>query len=114
MLGFRVWEFNKRMVYKHPYAIDHDGKIIADDGFYVEEFQAIPMQSTGMQDSLGDIIYEGDIVKYIYFDKPGQALQIVREAKEFWALYPSVAENMAAFKIIGNIYENPELLEKIK
>ena len=60
----------------------------------------ILMQYTGLKDKNGVEIYEGDIVKYEY----GQIFEI----KWDYGLL-SHLENIW-FKIIGNIYENPELL----
>lgn len=76
------------------------------------------MQSTGLEDCKGNEIYEGDIINYgDYTDGSGPCNYIVAwdadgAAFEIRAIYE---KDMAAFldpsgRVIGNIYENPELL----
>ncbi|WP_298784389.1 YopX family protein [uncultured Campylobacter sp.] len=74
------------------------------------------MQYTGMEDKNGREIYEGDIIKYD--DAGGEAhTQVVRYDDEMGAFGCDRGALMDHFncmweiEVLGNIYENPELLE---
>lgn len=96
----------------------------ADDGFYSI------MQSTGLKDKNGQEIFEGDIVKrdgikrpevvrfgeWIDVDSLGYKEQYIgfyfeseHEGQEW--LHSVEPQFNHLYKIIGNIYENPELFE---
>ena len=98
-------------------------QMISDvEGFYpYYEFEL--MQSTGLRDKNGKEIFEGDIVKYK--SKKGTFTDIATYSK-FYAFFGLkddtgdlicsfdwLLENVGkdGFEVIGNIYENPELLE---
>lgn len=72
------------------------------------------MQYTGLKDKNGKEIYEGDIIEYksIYeWEKqPIKKAEVVFEDGMFCP--PGVIMDLSRSEIIGNIYENPELLEK--
>ena len=84
------------------------------------------MQSTGFEDNLGDVVFEGDIILWTYwdgfedsgrakiiFDKGMFKLLDICTEKEVWDNLFDCNENCDIY-IQGNIYENPELLEVIK
>ena len=96
------------------------------DSFNIDEIKL--MQSTGLKDKNGELIYEGDI---LFEDWKNQAYPkgkywIVKWNKNQANFYieminPSKFENRSEwhlarhdldYEIIGNIYENPEQLEE--
>lgn len=80
------------------------------------------MQSTGLKDKNGKEIFEGDILKVINlsswlevvsFNK-NKAMFVSKETKrevEETPLYDLFNTDIFEVEIIGNIYENPELVE---
>lgn len=79
---------------------------------YQEKFPL--MQYTGLHDKNGKEIYEGDVVQYDFLPEGGdQRAEVVYEGRSFclknggnsYLPYPERME------VIGNIYENPELLQ---
>lgn len=84
----------------------------------------ILMQSTGLVDKNGKEIFEGDIIAIEVDDtetpinarvfqnsKIGVLMFHVFEDNEDVPMVELLEDNSVAFEIIGNIYENPELLE---
>ena len=79
------------------------------------------MQYTGLKDKNGKEIYEGERLKvekvdlaYIYYDEDRMAWGI-KEINEFYFDSPLLSENVSLeLEVIGNIYDNPNLLEKGK
>ena len=112
-IKFRAWghlaEGDYRMF--SPVAISHVGipeyiEIICDHAL---------MQYTGLKDKNGVEIYEGDVV--VYADISGSGRPIVFEPRIIKWFKDSCNFNLCkggpdtTLEVIGNIYENPELLE---
>lgn len=80
--------------------------IVADNG------KAIIEQFTGLHDRTGKEIYEGDVIKYYYYNREddyGEGQDVV--------VYSDCAFNVSPnhnkqIEVIGNIHENPELVNK--
>ena len=73
-------------------------------------------QYTGLHDKDGQEIYEGDIVgdnkiKWIVkWNKHRMGFSLYPTTKQLYDEMPINVKNKLGFKILGNIYDNPELL----
>ncbi len=121
-IKFRMWN-NGEMFYAPHYLSSNLSPYITLNGLYyvdgVHQKDMILMQFTGIHDKNGKEIYEGDVVRYIQhlFNTPVEQFPIkIKEVKWLdWEAKWNLLETNAGesnFEIIGNIYENPELLNK--
>lgn len=126
---FRIWyEPEKEMIlFNNPTLID--GKVLEGGLLFKnydhniknvheckpEDFKL--MQSTGLKDKNGKLIYEGDIVKLnnkvtaiIEFYRGIFGCRFDKEKKDFTRFLGVGAYSDFEIEVIGNIYKNPELL----
>jgi len=80
------------------------------------------MQFTGLKDSKGKEIYEGDIIKHEFGLSKKSLIGIVRYNKEFARFQVESSSDFAGLiltttlkteEVIGNEFENPELLKEV-
>ena len=86
------------------------------DGKTWEDYEVVPEsvgQFTGLHDKNGNEVYEGDVVRYRPNNK---TYQVVFKDGIFWGEgnngCGAAAHFFPACEIIGNVIDNPELIEK--
>ncbi|GGE47948.1 hypothetical protein GCM10011391_28400 [Pullulanibacillus camelliae] len=134
-IKFRAWDRNEKNMVKVTgiifSAVQHTlvryryvndkGKTIDEQSHIDEEGfgSVVLMQYTGLKDKNDKEIYEGDIVVLyntqegnvsgrVYWDELLGRYLVFRDEDKLYDLYEFLSEEM---NIIGNIYENPELLK---
>ena len=139
-IEFRVWD-NQEKVYlnKKDIAIDNLGNIfifeVCDDNdadlWHVrilsdpDNERYVIEQTTGLTDKNGTEIFESDIVKYyphhrgvpyrVYWDDKSAKFLIGRDGvigQSFSDIMHSLNTGRIALEVVGNVHENPELLEE--
>lgn len=112
---FRAWWIQDEVM-THIYTLEFlQGGIRVSDGCWHEKFlgdEVILMQSTGLKDKNGVEIFEGDVGWDDHLEVYGKV--IFDEGKfiyEWENICDDLCEVNADIEVIGNIYENPELLE---
>ena len=124
---FRVWDKLDKEIYGVEEINWFDGEFdfIGDGITFKRDADEVElMQSTGLFDKEGTEVFEGDIIsieveeietpinaKIFQNNKIGMLMFHVFEDNEDVPMVELLEENSVAFAVIGNIYENPELLE---
>ena len=89
-------------------------------GFWNRVYPETVGQFTGLTDKNGKKIFEGDIVLYEWYERKPMKFQIEYVCGEFLAVPVKKREDVWSirisaqgknFEVIGNIHDNPELLE---
>ena len=106
-IKFRAWDKPNNKMVSHRYLEHHKSGFRL---FQNDEFELL--QYTELKDKNGNEIYEGDIVAG--FDYYGEPLtwEVAWEWFDSETGFNIGQDDDAEAEIIGNIYENPELLEK--
>lgn len=128
---FRAWDTTKKEMFKDTFAITESGQVvIVEQGFvtdtpeYVFVDNLVIMQSTGHTDENKKEIFEGDILAVktddgtlnvnVFWDEEHALFMFEsKQYNEKEALAELLEDDSYPFEIIGNIYENPELLKEV-
>lgn len=113
-IKFRMWDKSTKIM--HPWESDHESKIAGAKVYFsrmIDDPDAVIMQFTGLLDKNGKEIYEDDIIKD-HFKNTISRIRYSIERSQFipdndnphYGYWPA----SVYIEIIGNIYENPELL----
>ena len=127
---FRAWDSANKEMFKDTFAITESGQVVvveqesvASSPDYVFVDHLVIMQSTGLKDKNGKEIFEGDVLELkdcgetignvkVYWDDSLALFQldaIIVDEKA--PIYKVVDDENYSYIVVGNIYENPELLE---
>ncbi len=119
-IKFRAWDKrNNRIEYSCNRYIIWDGKvgIYDDNGDFEEDKDLILIQFTGLKDRNEKEVYDGDIFKspsgilfYVLWYRDGWCYNNVNDDPEH--ISGRLSEIANYWKVIGNIYENPELVKE--
>lgn len=118
-IKFRGWNVvGKKMVdLKAITAFALDATLSQDDLFLPFSEDIVLMQFTGLKDKNGIEVFEGDIIQpYVSSNHKVEICQIRYLDRAFCMAFPEDESKMDTvwyydFEVIGNIYQNPELLE---
>lgn len=122
-IKFRIWDENSKK-WLDNYRVYQYGNI-ANNGEWTDREEVVVQQYTGLKDNNGKEIYEGDIVSYsVTAFGSTEDIRLVVEYDSFRGCYdammpptkePSIpmsfANALMDCRMVGNIFENPELLK---
>ncbi len=124
MLKFRAWDKDKKVMSIIDEIDFNSGYILISTGY--KSFDEVKLlQYTGLKDKNNTEIYDGDIAEFKYphdkrfkeigvithsAEKACFVIKMIRDTIQEFELYRGVANSY--LKVIGNKFDNPELLEE--
>ena len=123
-IKFRAWDKSSNRMY-------YDNPIIRGFHCLKPEESIAPMQYTGLNDKNGKEIYEGDLISRLRHEeesnwgsklvhKPEYTIRVVFNegcfcdadtGQPLGNILKSIVTHKIEYEVIGNIYENPELIK---
>nr|DAO09719.1 MAG TPA: YopX protein [Caudoviricetes sp.] len=122
---YRAWSTDKKIM-AEVRTLRFTDELVETDKFVERSIEGVKlMQSTGLKDKNGKEIFEGDILAVetddetlnvnVFWDEEHALFMFEsKQYNEKEALAELLEDYSYPFEIIGNIYENPELLEVTK
>ena len=106
-IKFRAWDIEKKqMLHIHTLFLKNKDEICPP---------GILMQYTGLKDKNGKEIYEGDILQIRFFEYDPDEVVFIYACFELYGkdghYVCDLKQVYSVSEVVGNIYENPELLE---
>ena len=120
-IKFSAWQKWHEYMFTPDYIDFINGNIIIGEHDGDSRYEDIPlMQYTGLKDKNGKEIYEGDVLsnstgkidKVIFYENGFFGKSKSNMGKNHYWYNPLCADYIKNKEVIGNIYENPELLKK--
>lgn len=112
-LRFRAWNKEKKIMH---YEAEKGLPDILPFAYMCKSDEFIVEQCTGLKDKNGRLIYEGDIVFYggvdlwwVVFEEKYCSFELLRKDGKGVSMF-----GHKEMVVVGNIHENPKLLEELK
>ncbi|HHX0170574.1 TPA: YopX family protein [Staphylococcus aureus] len=126
MVKFKAWDKDKKVMSIIDEIDFNSGYILISTGY--KSFDEVKLlQYTGLKDKNNTEIYDGDIAEFKYphdkrfkeigvithsAEKACFVIKMIRDTVQEFKLYRGVANSY--LKVIGNKFDNPELLEAMR
>ncbi|RRD29217.1 hypothetical protein EII38_09850 [Streptococcus minor] len=129
---YRAWDVHNKKMFTESELVIWHGNVYANDyqklfkkfiegarglvGYSIDDKYL--MQSTWIKDKNGKEIFEGDVVVVldgmytVFYDEKTASFRLKPHDKRWHTDYMSNYAHSDSFEVIGNIYENPELIEE--